>query len=171
MTATPVAPPTVMPTAMPLPNTAIITADLLNFRSGPGAGYGVIGQLPGGTTVTLLARNSNSSWVKVRAPSGQEGWVSTLYIIASSPVAELPVLAAAEPQGVVMTDALNVRSGPGAEFPVVVTLNQNTWFNLIGRNGNATWVQIRVNGMTGWVDPSFIATDYNIWYLPLGTAG
>lgn len=158
-------------TAYP-PGTAVVTAELLNLRTGPGPGYTITARLPGGTLVKLLGRNSDNSWVKVRTlDTNLEGWVSSRYVNPVSPPVDLPVLAEAEPSGVITTGAANMRSGPATTYPVVMVLAENSLVTLVGRNGNATWVQVRHNGITGWVHASSITTSYNIWYLPIGASG
>jgi len=123
--------------------------------------------LNGGDVLTLVGRNTNGSWAKVQTIDGLEGWVSTRYITIAGSASDLPILASVEPAATVTTGTLNVRSGPGANYDVITTANYGTVVNLLGRNGNASWVQIRVNGQVGWVDASYISTNYNIRYLPV----
>lgn len=167
-------PPGSLPGGIPdgnvAPGTAVVTAGLLNMRSGPGPGYSVVGKLANGTLVTMLGRNSAGSWILVSS-AGLQGWVSSLYLQIAGPPVEVPILAEAEPTAVVTTGAINVRSGPGTTFAVITTAPYGTIVNMLARNGNATWVQIRVNGVVGWVDALYLSTGYNLWYLPLGTTG
>lgn len=54
---------------------------------------------------------------------------------------------------------LNVRRGPGVNHGVVTTISRNQTVELTGyRNANATWIQIRANGVTGWVNAYYIRT-------------
>ncbi|HOL16976.1 MAG TPA: N-acetylmuramoyl-L-alanine amidase [Bacillota bacterium] len=54
-----------------------VTASLLNLRSGPGTGYAIVGQMPQGETVAVLARQSG--WLKVARLNGAMGWASEMY--------------------------------------------------------------------------------------------
>jgi uncharacterized protein YraI len=66
---------------------------------------------------------------------------------------------------------LNVRSGPGVEFPVVYKLSRGQVVALTGfRNQAATWIQIVTpNGGTGWVNASYTTTSVPVSSLtPIG---
>ncbi|MBN1284095.1 MAG: LysM peptidoglycan-binding domain-containing protein [Anaerolineae bacterium] len=68
---------------------------------------------------------------------------------------------------------LNVRSGPGADFPVVGQLVYDQQVHLVGRNAEASWVQLYGEVGSYWVNARYISTVYNIWNLPItyGTGG
>ncbi len=63
----------------------------LNMRSGPGVTNPVIKVVSSGTVVTLLGRNSTSTWAKVRLNDGTIGWVSAYYLISSTSISSLPL--------------------------------------------------------------------------------
>ncbi len=52
---------------------------------------------------------------------------------------------------IVDTPALNIRSGPGTDYPAIGATNQGRHFALRGRNGDGSWWQIDVDGHEGWV--------------------
>lgn len=82
---------------------AIVTAPLLNLRSGPGTAYSVVGTVPKGRLITLVGRTANNAYVDVLA-DGVAGWVSTFYIKANAPISSLPITwldVTATPGGVV----------------------------------------------------------------------
>lgn len=64
---------------------------------------------------------------------------------------------------------LNTRTGPGANYPVHQRLSRGQQLVLIGRNANATWVQIQ-SGAVEWVNAYYILTYGNIASLPISTA-
>ena len=70
-----------------------------NIRSGPGLGYPVVGGLAPQTVVTLIGRNSDSSWYQVVTPTEEEVWIfGTLVTVqAGYNVASLPVVEVAPP--------------------------------------------------------------------------
>lgn len=90
--------PTSMPTATPLPgpHLGVIADDVttLRVRSGPGAGYFVLGKLTAGDAVTITARTADAAWVQVEASPERAGWVSSEYVKANYPTEGAPVLAA-----------------------------------------------------------------------------
>ncbi|MBO7748903.1 N-acetylmuramoyl-L-alanine amidase [Paenibacillus sp. MWE-103] len=57
---------------------AVVTADSLRIRSGPGTGYKTIGSLKQGDQVTVTG--SQSDWLKIRTPGQVNGWVSKDYV-------------------------------------------------------------------------------------------
>ncbi len=147
--------------------TATVTASVLNVRAGPSPGYPVITTVAKGTVLTLLARDSASSWVKVQLPNGTVGWVTTFYLSSGTPFSTLPVEAQAEAWAFVARPA-NLRSGPGLDFPIILTLATNEPIGLIARNADASWVQARVrNNTIGWVASGLLIPGSDLFALPL----
>lgn len=56
----------------------IVTASVLNLRSGPSITYDVLGSLFKNKQITILSNSEN--WYKVKTYSGKVGWVSKEYI-------------------------------------------------------------------------------------------
>lgn len=72
---------------------------------------------------------------------------------------------------VVQTDTLNVRMGPGADFPIVGQLAGGQTVALIGRNEAADWLVICcVGDKPGWVAARLVQTDADVTLLPVGLA-
>lgn len=70
----------------------VVNCNYLNVRTGPGVTYSVIKAVPSGTIVSLLGRNSASSWAYVRLLDGTTGWMSVTYLNPSVPLNTLPVV-------------------------------------------------------------------------------
>jgi uncharacterized protein YgiM (DUF1202 family) len=85
------------PTATPSGPTAFVNVDFLNVRSGPGADHDLVSKLNRNQSMSLLGRNGESTWARVRVPGGAEGWVFTQYITATVPLASLPVIQTTSP--------------------------------------------------------------------------
>jgi len=85
------------PPAAPSGPTAFVNFDFLNVRAGPGADYDLVSKLNRNQSMSLLGRNGEGTWARVRVPGGAEGWVSTQYITATVPIANLPVIQVATP--------------------------------------------------------------------------
>jgi uncharacterized protein YgiM (DUF1202 family) len=171
---------TVTPTPVPVPPTtpppsgaaATITTGSLNVRSGPGLGYNVLGQVHLGQVVTLLGRNSESTWVKIPIFGGlSEGWINVAYIQANVAISSLPVVAGTPTLssiGVVNTGAANVRSGPGLEYTSITTVGLGTTVTLIGRNSAGNWLKVRLaSGTQGWINASLLTINVSINSLPV----
>lgn len=58
----------------------------------------------------------------------------------------------ADGTAVIRTGALNVRSGPGPQFPSTALAYNGQHVILLGRNGDNSWVKVRLlNGPVGWI--------------------
>jgi N-acetylmuramoyl-L-alanine amidase len=170
---------TVTPTPIPTPPTtpppsgasAIITTGSLNVRSGPGVGYNVLGQVHLGQVVTLLGRNSESTWVKIPIYGGvSEGWISAAYIQANVAISTLPVIGTPtlSSVGVLNTGAANVRQGPGLEYTSITTVGFGTTVTLIGRNSASNWLKVQLaSGTQGWIHASLLTINVAVNTLPV----
>jgi uncharacterized protein YraI len=119
----------------------------------------------------LLARNADTSWVKVSVYTGVVGWVSVPFIYTTYPLSSLPVESGGpvvEPTGIVNTHGLNVRAGPGVGFARVTAISLGTSVILKARNADASWVKIQLfDGRQGWVNSRYITTTYPFMSLPI----
>ncbi len=150
---------------------AVINTGALNVRSGPGVAHGVVTIVYKGQAITVLGRNHDGSWIKVRLYSGQEGWVKTSYVVVNQDISSLPVLdSSTSTTAVVATGALNVRSGPGLQYGVVAVVVSGERVTLLGRNANSSWALIRTtSNVEGWVNASLLASNVPISSLPVVT--
>ena len=61
--------------------------------------------------------------------------------------------------GVVVSAALNVRSGPSTIFPILRTLSRGAEFTVLGQNQSGAWLLVRLrDGLEGWLARAY--TDY-----------
>lgn len=98
-------------TVYPVLRYAVVTADQLNVRTGPGAGFPKAERretLMRGSVIRIYAEQDD--WLKISGSA--DHWVSGRYTI--------PVR-----KGKVTANSLNIRSGPGASYPVVGVLPLN----------------------------------------------
>jgi uncharacterized protein YgiM (DUF1202 family) len=142
----------------------------LNVRSGPSTGFPVLTQVYYGQGLTLLGRNFDATWAKVRLAGGQQGWVSVWLIQSTVAIGGLPIVDA--PAGgawaTVATNALNVRYGPGLGYGVFTAVTYGQSLALIGRNYDGSWAQVRLaNGAVGWVGSWLIQPNVALWTLPI----
>jgi uncharacterized protein YgiM (DUF1202 family) len=152
--------------------TALVATGALNVRSGPGVTYSVLTVASQGQTVMLLGRNSNSSWAKIRLGNGTEGWVNVTLITPSVSISSLPLAdspAAPQPPVPVAPGAvLNLRSGPGFNYPLTGTVYQGLQVNAVGRNANSTWLKVRLSdGQEGWIGTQYVQLTIPIGNLPV----
>lgn len=65
--------------------------------------------------------------------------------------------------------AINVRSGPGTNFPVITQLAANGTAAVVGRLPDNSWYQVNINGMLGWVASSVVRTGGQCVGVPIVT--
>ena len=70
-------PPTKTPTPAPY---AVVTAETLNVRAGPGTGYDRIAQVRRGERLAIIGRNQACDWFKVKITGSKTGWVAVNYV-------------------------------------------------------------------------------------------
>lgn len=166
-TSTPKPGPTLIATPIGGPS-AVVTTGRLNARTGPGPGYAVAGTVSQGDILLLLGRTTNNAWVKARLPGGTvEGWFSTYYIDADVLISSLPALAVADPWALVTMPRLNVRSGPGVAYSVLLSVPKGRLITLIGRTSNNTYANVVADGVEGWVSTLYIKASAPISRLPV----
>ena len=96
-TATPVPPTPVPPTATPIPPKAT-TKQQVNMRQGPGTQFTIAGQMPKGTSATVLGKNENAQWLQVTFPDvAHPAWVASAFVTVTGTIDSLPVVAVAPP--------------------------------------------------------------------------
>jgi uncharacterized protein YgiM (DUF1202 family) len=72
---------------------------------------------------------------------------------------------------VVSSVTVNVRSGPGTNYPVLTQLPPGVPVEIVGRNEPSTWWQIRgTDGATGWVADSVVTAQNVTGGIPIATA-
>ncbi len=62
---------------------------------------------------------------------------------------------------------LNVRSGPGTAFPVLVQVRAGTRLTLLGRTEDASWLYVDTGEVQGWVAAPYVRVAGNILDLPV----
>ena len=93
-TATPRSSPTPTPTPSVTPTPApdaVVTADALTLRAGPGTVYARIGALRQGDPLTVIARTKAGDWLAVITKGGKKGWVAAAYVELNLPLEEIPL--------------------------------------------------------------------------------
>ena len=78
---------------------AVVVADRLNVRSGPGTSYNRVGTVASGDVLAVTGQFNACSWLQIVTPSGVEGWVSgsSDYVTLSTRCTDLPAVEAPPP--------------------------------------------------------------------------
>ena len=169
-------PPTPVPTLPPIEGS---TTTQLNVRADPSTGAASVGMLDPFSRVQVIAKDAGENWYQIlysAAPDGK-GWVRSQYVQVPDP-AEIPPLSGAPgaqsgPSGIV-TQQVNVRSGPGTSFDALGTLNPQDSVTLTGKNADGTWLQIAFTsgpGGRGWIAAGYIQSNETTALPILGEQG
>ncbi len=179
---TPVPTPTTPTTpTTPAPSSGIgtVVSAYLNVRTGPGIQYRIITTLVKNQTVNLTGyRSEDANWVQINMPNGTKAWVSgkSYYLQTNVSIANMPVLPGSVPTtpatagtGVIQNAYyVNLRSGAGVGFPVITAAPSGTVVTLLGRNGNTTWLKMRLpNGTVGWMNANYVSNSATFPSLPV----
>ncbi|MCX6045421.1 MAG: SH3 domain-containing protein [Chloroflexi bacterium] len=137
----------------PLPRAAWVNEDQLMVRSGPSTATAAAGLLTKGQQLTVLAFTADGQWSRIATPTA--GWVSNRYLqFVSEGTPAKSVIVGLE-EATVNADSLNVRSGPGTEFPIVQSLKQGQTILIVAALTDGGWKQI-IMPSKGWVSTAFV---------------
>jgi uncharacterized protein YraI len=169
-------PTVVPPTAAPGVPTVTAT-DYLNVRSGPGTNYPSYGTVAPGSSAEATGISPDGRWYQVKVPTeiiaAGHAWVSTDYVVAQNteglpvvqPPPPPPTIPAPTPEpGVPTVTALtvvNVRSGPGTNYPVYGVAPQGTTLPAIGTSSDGEWYAVQIPTSvapdgTGWMSAAYV---------------
>jgi uncharacterized protein YgiM (DUF1202 family) len=143
----------------------------LNIRQGPGADNLIVTQLPEGTRGIVLGEqrkaNGPTMWQQISV-EGYSGWVNEEFLETES-VVKRAMSVTPSPSPMIQTyrvksgHTLNIRQGPGADYPVVTQLPEGTRGIALGEqrqaNGTTMWQQVSVEGYSGWVNEIFLEAE------------
>lgn len=122
----------------------------LNVRTLPSINGTIIGKLKNGTTIEIYGKKDG--WL-LTTIDGLPGYINAAYTVKvdeskpSSP-------ATSKLLGKVTVSSLNVRSGPGNEYPRLGALTRNAKIEVLSLQGY--WAEINYNGQTGYVHKSYL---------------
>ena len=148
-------------------------------RNGPGNNYPAYGYTLAGSTGRVIGKSQDGLWWTVRLNPEQVGigygWVSSAYVQAqnvesvptvAAPVASNPVPPPAPEAGAPVataTDYVNIRSGPGTNYPVLGVAAPGASAEIAGKSADDQWWEVKIpttviaSGL-GWVSASYVTT-------------
>ena len=176
--------PTQTPEPTPIPMGRVLAA-LVNVRSAPALGAGIVGTLNGGERLQVVARSDDGEWLRVCCATSRDGpsegdsdgeaWIAAEYLEIEEPVVRLQDSTTeasntesssntvkdpsdlASDQGLVNADLINLRAGPGTIYPTVGQATNGQILDLLGRNEANDWLQI---GSVGEREPAWISAEF-----------
>jgi uncharacterized protein YraI/heat shock protein HslJ len=170
-----------VPASVPLPPPATTGGPMatattsVNLRSGPSTDYPVVGVAQTGQSGEITGKNQDGSWWQVRVPASTSAdglaWVSGAYVVAVN-TANVPVVTAPPPPPpvevpqppqsptgawVITVEPLNVRAGPGNEYPAYGKIPAGVVLQVTGKSGEWLSVSLPVlPGGIGWISGNYV---------------
>ncbi|GAB4513853.1 MAG: hypothetical protein OHK0046_15120 [Anaerolineae bacterium] len=165
--------------AIRLPQPGFVrTEGAVNMRTEPNTNAPIILQVPAGTIMTILGRNTPGDWYHVRLPSGETGWmfaellvrshgaISAVYEATPVPPQRFGTLGTAA--RVISPTGVTLRSAPDVGFSALSSLQPDTQVELLARSPYSPWVKINTgDGTVGWVALISLDTRAIIESLPV----
>ena len=155
-------------------------------RSGPAVNFPAYGLASAGTTGRVIGVSEDRQWWVVRLNPANVGvgfgWISAQYVqtsntadmqVVENPETPVLVIPPPPPSGAAIataTDFINVRTGPGTNYTVLVVAPPGSTAEITGVSSDRAWWQVRVptrvssNGLA-WVSASFVVAQNTATYL------
>ena len=142
------------------------TTDSLNLRSGPGTKYDVIDVMPAGASLKITGSYSKGFY-PVRY-QGVKGWASADYLTTDAGGSSGGGGSGSSIVGTIMrtTDRLNLRSGPGTKYGVILVMPEGADVKITG-GYNKGFYPVRYNGTKGWAWADNLRTEED-WSFAVG---
>jgi cell wall-associated NlpC family hydrolase len=143
--------------------TGVINVSALNFRTGPGTNNSIIQTLHANYKLTLI--DESNGWYKATY-NGVIGYVSKEFVTISQPPTTTPPSTPTPPPvdnsqpvvegkvAIVSTDALNVRSGAGANFEKITSVRYGDKLPILAHSNG--WYKISIGTTTGWISGDYV---------------
>lgn len=133
--------------------TAVVSANDVNLRSGPGLNYSIIDCLAKGTALTVTDR-SNEIWYGVSV-DGVNGYMSKNYLKIAEEDTNRD-LVSSYGTGTINAMYVRFRSGPSTDSSILGEYNKGKAVIITGTSGQ--WTAVTIDGQSGYVYSQYIST-------------
>jgi len=129
----------------------IVTTDTLNFRSGPGDGYPVTGQLKRGEMVVYLNATPDWRWVNIKTSSNATGWASSKFLNEKNDLLASPEDYPATGLHRALSDVIPMRHEPNEASTEVAPMKFNRVVKVNSISPDGKWKHCTNSwGESGW---------------------
>ncbi|CEP83868.1 SH3 domain-containing protein [Paraclostridium sordellii] len=151
-------------------DSGIVVVSELNVRTGPSTNYSIISQVRNGDILNIVAKDSSTNWLKIQFKDGTTGWVSGKYvkptkdnsIVDKDKFSNNSNIETASGSVEVNASELNVRSGPGTNYPAITQVKIYDTLDVMAKNIDNGWLKIQLkNGSTGWISGRYVTIATN----------
>ena len=130
----------------------VVTASILNVRSGASTKNNVLFKLNKNTKILIL--ETKNGWHKIKY-NGKEGWVSSSYIEiknnSSNNTVDSNITSTTQKQ---TTTSVNLRTGPSTSYAKITTLARGVNVKYLSKSGD--WDKVEHNGKTGYIMSKYL---------------
>ena len=171
------------------PSTApqVIMREPATMRSGPTLEFPVYGIAPTGSKAEVIGESEDGEWWAIRLPtsfaSDGVGWVAKVYTSASNvsgvtalktpnlPKNISPAAPGSGTPSLITREPLNVRSGPGNEYPSLGKVSIGTIMAVVGISSDKEYflvnIPLEINSSgQGWIPARYVRTE-NVSNVPV----
>jgi len=121
-----------------------VTATGLRLRSGPGTSNSIVGMLYHDNSVT--GDEKVGDWIHVITADNKTGWSHKSYLEL---LEELPLPVDAQEKYRVDVTSLNLRQGPGTNYPEIGSLKKDEVVKALAVSSDGEWIQVQMRAGTG----------------------
>ena len=136
---------------------AVVTGNEVNMRSGPGTNYRVIDCLTRGSSVTVIDRSS--SWYAVEY-NGSSGFISSAYLdVSEDPFSSGSggtVIEGSQGSGYINAMYVRFRSGPSSSYSILGEYNRGKAVTITGSSGD--WTACTIDGQAGYIHSQYVSS-------------
>jgi heat shock protein HslJ/uncharacterized protein YraI len=172
----------------PAPNAPqVVMREPATLRSGPTLEFPVFGVAPTGARAEVLGQSEDEEWWEVSLPASLAkdgiGWVPKVYTSASNvsgvktiqtpklPKNITPAAPSSGAPSLVTREPLNVRNGPGNEYPSLGKVSIGAIMAVVGVSPDGEYYVVNVpldidSGGRGWVPARYVKTE-NVKNVPV----
>jgi heat shock protein HslJ/uncharacterized protein YraI len=183
----PLLPPLVSFSAPPQNAPQVTMREPATIRSGPTLEFPVYGVAPTGSRAEVIGQSEDKEWWAVRLPTSLAsdgiGWIPKLYTAASNvagvpeiktpalPMNISPAAPASGAPSLITREPLNVRSGPGNEYPSLGKVSIGTILAVAGVSPDREYYVVNVpleidRSGRGWIPARYVRTE-NVSNVPV----
>ncbi len=117
-----------------------VSSEIANIRSGPGTQNEIIWKIEKYHPVNVL--KTKGAWIHFEDFEGDRGWIHKTLLQSTKTV-------------IIKSEKCNIRSGPGTNYDVLLTVDKGVPFKAIGAKGQ--WVNVEhADGDVGWIHKSLV---------------
>jgi hypothetical protein len=137
-----------------------------------------IGSAIEGDVLRAVGRNADSTWWEIERPGSRaRAWVAERVVSETFDSWRVPITSNAGVTGTPVTntgldafiiDNTNLRLEPFSGGMILLTIPHSVTIPIVGRNQDASWLQVNYNGTVGWVSETLIRSSGDLMSAPLG---